>query len=44
MTRVVATLRTVEVEGDSLRYEMAMQTTKTGQLTSHLKIALRRIM
>jgi len=41
--RMVSSARTFELEGDSLRYEMEMQTTKVNQLTGHLKIALRRI-
>jgi len=41
--RMVSSARTFELEGDSLRYEMEMQTTKVNQSTQHLKIALRRI-
>jgi len=40
---MVSSVRTIELEGDSLRYEMEMQTTKVNQLTQHLKIALQRI-
>jgi hypothetical protein len=36
-------LRTFELEGDTLLYEMEMQTTKVNQSTLHLKIALQRI-
>jgi len=31
-----------ELEGDSLRYEMEMQTTKVNQLRRHLEIELQR--
>jgi len=41
--RMVSSARTFELDGDSLRYEMEMQTTKVNQLTQHLKIALQRI-
>jgi hypothetical protein len=41
--RMVASARTFELDGDTLRYEMEMQTTKTNQLTLHLKIALDRV-
>jgi len=41
--RMVSSKRTFELEGDTLRYEMEMQTTKVNQSTQHLKIALRRI-
>jgi hypothetical protein len=40
--RMVASARTFELEGDTLRYEMGMHTTKVEQLTPHLKIALQR--
>ena len=40
---MVSSARTFELEGDTLRYEMEMQTTKVNQLTQHLKIALQRI-
>jgi THAP domain-containing protein 4 len=41
--RMISSARTFELEGDTLRYEMEMQTTKVNQPTSHLKIALQRI-
>jgi hypothetical protein len=41
--RMVASARTFELEGDTLRYEMEMHTTKVPQSTPHLKIALQRI-
>ncbi len=41
--RMVASARTFELEGDTLRYEMEMQTMKTSQLMPHLKIALKRV-
>jgi len=41
--RMVSSARTFELEGDILRYEMEMQTTKVNQSTPHLKIALQRI-
>ena len=41
--RMISSARTFELEGDSLRYEMEMQTTKVNQLTPHLKIALQHI-
>ena len=41
--RTVSSARTFELEGDTLRYEMEMQTTKVNQSTPHLKIALQRI-
>jgi hypothetical protein len=41
--RMVASARTFELEGDTLRYEMAMHTTKVKGLTPHLKITLQRI-
>lgn len=40
--RMVASARRFELEGDTLRYEMEMQTTKTDQLTQHLEITLHR--
>ena len=39
-SRVVSSARTFELEGDTLRYEMEMQTTEVNQLTQHLKITL----
>jgi hypothetical protein len=41
--RMVSSARTFELEGDTLRYEMEMQTTKVNQSTPHVKIALQRI-
>jgi hypothetical protein len=41
--RMISSTRTFELEGDTLRYEMGMHTTKVEQLTPHLKIALRRV-
>ena len=40
--RMISSARTFELEGDTLRYEMGMNTTKVEQLTPHLKIALQR--
>jgi THAP domain-containing protein 4 len=41
--RMVSSARTFELEGDTLRYEMEMQTTEVNQLTPHLKITLHPI-
>ena len=41
--RMLSTSRTIELEGDTLRYEMSMHTTKVEQLTPHLKISLQRV-
>jgi hypothetical protein len=41
-SRLVSSARTFELEGDTLRYEMAMQTKEVNQLTHHLKINLHR--
>jgi len=41
--RLVATARAFELEGDQLRYEMKMSTTKVDKLTQHLVIALERV-
>ena len=41
--RMVSSARSFELEGDTLRYEMEMYTTKVNQSTPHLKIALQRI-
>jgi hypothetical protein len=41
--RMISSTRTFELEGDSLRYEMGMHTTKVEQMTPHLKIALQHI-
>lgn len=43
-SRMVSSARTFELEGDALRYEMEMQTTKVDQSTPHLGITLRRVM
>jgi len=40
--RMLSSARTFELEGDTLRYEMEMQTTKVNQSTLHLRIALER--
>ena len=40
--RMVSSARVFELEGDTLSYEMEMQTTKVNQSTQHLKITLRR--
>jgi hypothetical protein len=39
--RIIATARAFELEGDQLRYEMEMSTTKVTDLTQHLAIALK---
>ena len=41
--RMISTARTLELESDTLRYEMEMQTTVVDQLTQHLEIALQRV-
>jgi hypothetical protein len=41
--RMISSARTLELEGDALRYEMEMHTTKVNQSTPHLKIALQRV-
>jgi THAP4-like, heme-binding beta-barrel domain len=41
--RMISSARTFELEGDLLRYDMEMQTTKVNQSTPHLKISLQRI-
>ena len=41
--RMVSSARRFELEGDSLRYEMEMQTTKVDQSTPHVKIDLQRL-
>lgn len=41
--RMVATTRTFEAEGDSIRYEMAMQTNKVDKLLSHISATLQRV-
>ena len=39
-SRVVSSARTFELEGETMRYEMEMQTTEVNRLTHHLKNAL----
>jgi hypothetical protein len=41
--RIVSTTRTFELEGDTLRYDMEMHTTKVEQLTPHLRTTLQRV-
>jgi THAP domain-containing protein 4 len=41
--RMISSTRTFELEGDTLRYEMGMHTTKVEQLTPHVKITLQRV-
>jgi len=41
--RMVATARRFELEGDQLRYEMEMSTTKVNHLAQHLSISLERV-
>jgi hypothetical protein len=41
--RMVATARRFELDGDQLRYEMEMSTTKVNQLVQHLSITLERV-
>lgn len=41
--RMVSSARTFELEGDTLRHDMEMQTTKVNRSTPHLNIALQRI-
>ena len=41
--RMISSERIFELEGDTLRYEMGMHTTKVAGQTPHLKIALERI-
>jgi hypothetical protein len=40
--RMMSSARMFELEGDTLRYEMEMQTTKINKSTSHLNITLQR--
>ena len=40
--RMISSRRTFEMEGDTLRYEMGMHTTKVERLTPHLKMTLQR--
>jgi hypothetical protein len=41
--RMVSTARAFELDGDQLRYEMRMSTTRVEQLTQHLSITLERV-
>ena len=41
--RMITSKRMFELDGDTLRYEMGMHTTKVERLTLHLKIALQRV-
>jgi hypothetical protein len=41
--RMISSARTIEVEGDTLRYEMEMHTTAVNQSTQHLEITLQYI-
>jgi THAP domain-containing protein 4 len=41
--RMISSARTFELEGDTLGYEMEMQTTKVNQSTPHVKITLQRV-
>ena len=41
--RMVSTARTFDLEGDQLRYEMEMSTTKVADLAQHLSITLDRV-
>jgi hypothetical protein len=41
--RMISTARVFELDGDQLRYEMEMSTTKMDQLTQHLAITLGRV-
>ena len=41
--RMISSARIFELQGDMLRYEMEMQTTKVDRSTPHLKIALQRV-
>lgn len=41
--RMISSARTFALEGDTLRYEMEMHTTKVNQATPHLKITLQRV-
>jgi hypothetical protein len=40
---MISSARTFELEGDALRYDMEMQTTKVDQSMPHVKIALKRV-
>ena len=41
--RMISSVRVFELEGDNLRYEMEMHTTKVEQSTQHLKIVLQHV-
>ena len=41
--RMISSTRSFELEGDTLRYKMAMHTTKVERLTPHLKITLQLV-
>jgi len=41
--RMLSTRRRFELDGDKLRYEMEMRTTKVDKLTRHLAIQLERV-
>jgi len=41
--RMISSARTFELEGNTLRYEMEMQTTAVDQSTKHLAVTLQRI-
>lgn len=41
--RMISSARTFELEGDTLRYEMEMHTTKVEQSTPHVNITLQRV-
>lgn len=41
--RMISSSRTFELEGDTLRYEMEMQTTAVDRSTKHLEVTLQRI-
>jgi len=41
--RMVSTARAFELEGDQLRYDMEMSTTRVDELTQHLAITLERV-
>jgi hypothetical protein len=42
-SRMLSSARTLELQGDTLRYKMEMQTTAVDRLMSHLRIELRRV-
>jgi len=41
--RMICTARTFELEGETLRYQVEMQTTAVDRLTHHLTISLQRV-